>query len=92
MTDYRVHSVLVNHSTNELLRRIVPAGAHKPLGIELLGWNAYDGAGDNTSRTRDVCEDDETWQGLRFPLAEHSLATPLWDRRCGEVRASAQLR
>ena len=30
VTDYHVHSVLINHSTNELPRYIVPAGAYKP--------------------------------------------------------------
>lgn len=30
VTDYRVHSVVINHSTNELPRYIVPAVPYKP--------------------------------------------------------------
>lgn len=80
VTEYHVDNLLINHSTNELPRYI---SAHRGLqawspGIEPLGWDTYDGAGNNTSRTKNLCEGNETQQGLHFP----SRCTA-WPRRRG---------
>lgn len=81
---YCVLGIQINHSINGLLSCRVPAGAP---GLELLGWNTYGGAGENTPKPRDVSGGREMWQAL--PSFFQCMA---WPACCGKPRTPAQWR
>lgn len=91
VTDYYVHIVLINHSTNELLTCMVPVGGAYKTGLQaychLPGTRVME-----LTIMRPELRMSVKATGDAFQFSACSLAIPLWERRCGQARAPMQLR